>query len=151
AQLELLRTQSPNFSVQSILQAAVAATQRPTSGQPPLSSAPSHSTADLFGLPPSLGATGPSLFGTDLAASGDLNSSAKRSPLSATSSSSTHAALNSGLANFNNLFDPKTFEFYTNRFAQLAGSNAPSLINAVNTTSPLTGLTNRNKVNSSPS
>lgn len=179
-QLELLRTQSNNFSMQSILQAVAAANvsqqQRHSHGtrasgasssarattatatsQSTVSSVPSHS-AELFGLP-STNKQQSGLFGS--AASVTELSSAKRPPYSATSSSSSAtSALNTTLSHFN-LFDP--FEIYSSRFRQLTGSNATSLINAVtntvNSTSPGAlsrnnniGNSSNNKVNSvSPS
>ncbi|KAI2805156.1 B-cell lymphoma/leukemia 11A, partial [Blomia tropicalis] len=62
AQLELLRNQSSNFSMQSILQAAAAAASaanhatsgRTSSGQPQSSTPSHHNSADLFGLSTSL-------------------------------------------------------------------------------------------------
>lgn len=156
-QLELLRTApSSNFPMQSLLQAvaATAGASHPRGpSQPPLSSAPSHA-ADLFGLPPSLGLNGPAnLFGTELPAGSAsatevASSSAKRAPHSATSSSSSSTSvLNSTFSNFSHLFDPSTLELYSTRYRQLANSSSiPSLINAVNTTSPM--ASSRHKVNS---
>ena len=182
AQLELLRNQSSNFSMQSILQAAAAAASaanhatsgRTSSGQPQSSTPSHHNSADLFGLSTSLAntttpnnntnntttaiATNSSLFGgvnniinnnNNNSSTESNNSSVKRSTHSATSLSTNPSnVLNSSLANFN-LFDPSTLEFYSNRLRQFGGTNATSLINAVNTTSPVASA--RNKVNSSSS
>lgn len=159
SQLDLLRSQSANFPMQSLIQAAAAAAAVSNRSQTALTST-SQSTVDLFGLPTPLNPTGApnaALFGTDalLSQQGDTKRShSATNPLTTTTttnSSNTNNVLNpSPLTNFN-LFDSNALDLYTQRFRQFASSNATSLMNAAAAAGHTTSPPSRNKVNTSPS